>query len=311
MKKIISVVLMLTLVLSLAACGGGKDDIAKVGDSVITKKQVNDLAAVLAFSQNIDLKKFDAKVRKDVKIKLVSQMIDVEALKKYYEKKGKKVLTKQDIKNEKKFLKQAKKEKKFKDFLKKNKISDDVLNYIYESQFYPTQLKKDVEKELKDVKAKAKKEYENNKADYMDIKATASHILVKDKKIADEVYAQTQKGADFAELAKNYGTDGTKDKGGSLGTFGKGEMIPAFEKKVFSMKDGEISKPLKTQFGWHVIKCEKLEKNPQAFDVVENAIIQKLTNEAYEKKLKKIKADSDIEYYNDDYKDKKEKSAKK
>ena len=171
MKKISSVVLMLTLVLSLATCNSGKDDIAKVGDSVITKKQVNDLAAVLAFSQNIDLKKFDAKVRKDVKIKLVSQMIDVEALKKYYEKKGKKVLTKQDIKNEKKFLKQAKKEKKFKDFLKKNKISDDVLNYIYESQFYPTQLKKDVEKELKDVKAKAKKEYENNKADYMDIKA--------------------------------------------------------------------------------------------------------------------------------------------
>ena len=63
-------------------------------------------------------------------------MIDVEALKKYYEKKGKKVLTKQDIKNEKKFLKQAKKEKKFKDFLKKNKISDDVLNYIYESQAF-------------------------------------------------------------------------------------------------------------------------------------------------------------------------------
>ena len=77
------------------------------------------------------------------------------------------------------------------------------------------------------------------------------------------------------------------------------------------MKDGEISKFLKIQFGWHVIKCEKLEKNLQVFDVVENAIIQKLTNEAYEKKLKKIKADSDIEYYNDDYKDKKEKNAKK
>ena len=67
-------------------------------------------------------------------------------------------------------------------------------------------------------------------------------VPIKDKKIADEVYAQTQKGADFAELAKKYGTDGTKDKGGSLGTFGKGEMIPAFEKKVFSMKNGEISK---------------------------------------------------------------------
>ncbi|HDL86042.1 MAG TPA: tetratricopeptide repeat protein [Candidatus Acetothermia bacterium] len=83
----------------------------------------------------------------------------------------------------------------------------------------------------------------------------ASHILVKDLATANKVLDELNKGADFATLAKKYSIDtGTKDKGGDLGWFGRGRMVKAFEDAAFSMKVGEVSKPVKTQYGYHIIK---------------------------------------------------------
>ncbi len=97
----------------------------------------------------------------------------------------------------------------------------------------------------------------------------ASHILIKvdkngDKKAweaakekAEMVRKKALKGESFAELAKKYSDDpGSKNKGGELGYFTKGRMVPEFEKAAFSLKKGEISKPVKTAFGYHVIKLE-------------------------------------------------------
>ncbi|MGG3914365.1 foldase protein PrsA [Rossellomorea vietnamensis] len=83
----------------------------------------------------------------------------------------------------------------------------------------------------------------------------ASHILVDDEKTAKEVKAKLDDGGDFAELAKEYSTDTSNaDSGGELGYFGKGEMVAEFDDKAFSMKKGEISEPVKTEFGYHIIK---------------------------------------------------------
>ncbi|CAN7524299.1 foldase protein PrsA [Rossellomorea sp. LjRoot5] len=83
----------------------------------------------------------------------------------------------------------------------------------------------------------------------------ASHILVDDEKTAKEVKKKLDDGGDFAELAKEYSTDTSNaDSGGELGYFGKGEMVEAFDDKAFSMKKGEISEPVKTEFGYHIIK---------------------------------------------------------
>ncbi len=305
MKKIIAIVLTLTLIFSFTACSKG--DIVKVDKTVITEKQVDELANVLAFSQGIELSKIGKDVQKEVKQKLVSQLVEVELIKAYYEKKGKKVVTEKNLKDEKKFIKDAKKEAKFKKFIKENKIPDSTLAYIYESQFYPRQINTDLEKTFKDMDKKAKAVYDKNMDDYMDIQATASHILVKDKKVAEDIYKQATSGADFAALAKKYGTDGTKDNGGSLGTFGSGQMVPDFEKAVFKMKDGEISKPVKTEFGWHVIKCDKLEKKQKTFDEVKIEIIQQLKLDAYAKKIKDLKKEFVVKYYNDDFNTEKDK----
>ncbi|MCC3704739.1 peptidylprolyl isomerase PpiC [Rouxiella badensis] len=84
--------------------------------------------------------------------------------------------------------------------------------------------------------------------------ASALHILVDDEKKANELLAQLQQGADFQELARKHSNCPSKRDGGSLGEFRKGDMVPAFDKVVFS---GELLKPLgpvKTQFGYHLIK---------------------------------------------------------
>lgn len=83
----------------------------------------------------------------------------------------------------------------------------------------------------------------------------ASHILVDDEATAKEIAAKLAAGGDFAELAKEYSTDtASAENGGELGYFGAGEMAEAFEKAAFAMKAGEISEPVKTDYGYHIIK---------------------------------------------------------
>ncbi|MDZ4181532.1 MAG: peptidylprolyl isomerase, partial [Candidatus Cloacimonadaceae bacterium] len=76
---------------------------------------------------------------------------------------------------------------------------------------------------------------------------------------ADNIYNQAVAGANFAELAERYSEDpGSGKQGGSLGVFGKGQMVPEFEQAAFALKPGEISKPVRTSFGWHVIRCDSI-----------------------------------------------------
>lgn len=87
--------------------------------------------------------------------------------------------------------------------------------------------------------------------------AQARHILVPDLKTAQKVEADLKSGKDFAAEAKQYSTDpGSRDKGGELGWFRKGQMVPAFEQYAFSAPIGKISAPIKSPFGYHIIDVE-------------------------------------------------------
>lgn len=91
----------------------------------------------------------------------------------------------------------------------------------------------------------------------------ARHILVADEAAANVIYKQLLKGTDFAGLAKVLSIDtGSKDKGGDLGWFGRGKMVPEFEDAAFSMKVGEISKPIKSTYGYHIIQVLGHEVRP-------------------------------------------------
>lgn len=80
------------------------------------------------------------------------------------------------------------------------------------------------------------------------------HILVASKALADDIHGQLSDGADFATLAKKYSTDSSKDVGGTL-TIRKGETVPQFEKTALALKVNELSEPVKTRFGWHIIQA--------------------------------------------------------
>ncbi len=88
----------------------------------------------------------------------------------------------------------------------------------------------------------------------MSTKVRASHILVEKQSQALKVLEELKAGADFKELAKKYSTCPSGKKGGDLGQFDRGQMVREFEQAAFALKTGQISEPVKTQFGYHLIK---------------------------------------------------------
>jgi foldase protein PrsA len=93
----------------------------------------------------------------------------------------------------------------------------------------------------------------------------ARHILVPDLKTAEKVEADLRKGANFADEAKKYSIDpGSKEKGGELGFFRQGQMVPAFDKAAFSLPVGQISAPVKSPFGYHIIQVEERQPGQKA-----------------------------------------------
>lgn len=111
--------------------------------------------------------------------------------------------------------------------------------------------------EIKVTDKELKEAYNNAKPEMK-----ARHILVADEKTAKEVRAKLDKGEDFAKLAKQYSKDtGSAQKGGDLGWFGAGKMVPEFENAAYKLKKNEISEPVKSQYGYHIIQLlDKKEK---------------------------------------------------
>src|SRR5699024_6649239 len=98
----------------------------------------------------------------------------------------------------------------------------------------------------------------------------AQHILVDDEETANEVKEKIDNGEDFAELAKEYSTDeGSAENGGDLGYFSRGDMVPAFEEKAFDMEVDEVSDPVQSQHGFHIIKVNDI-RDKEDFDSFED-----------------------------------------
>jgi peptidyl-prolyl cis-trans isomerase C len=127
----------------------------------------------------------------------------------------------------------------------------------------------------------------------------ARHILVKTEAEAKSVIADLDKGADFAGLAQKYSSDPSAASGGDLGYFGHDDMVKDFADAAFALPAGKYTTtPVKTEFGWHVIKVEDHRvSTPPGFDDARQEVSQLVAREAVETKLKELRSTAKIETY--------------
>ncbi|QHW30115.1 peptidylprolyl isomerase [Paenibacillus rhizovicinus] len=229
--------LILIVVLVKPPFGGGSDkkSVASVNGVSITKDQLYDQMVKLGGSQTVE------------------NMIQEELINQEADKAGVKI-TDADVNKEIDYIKkQFPTEADFESALQQNGMTLDDLKAQTPMQLT---IRKILEPKATVTEKDIEDYFKTNKAKYDQAEEVkASHILVATKEEADAILKQLNEGADFATLAKEKSTDGSKDAGGDLGFFGKGVMDPAFEKAAFALKVGETTKePVKTQFGYHIIK---------------------------------------------------------
>ena len=129
----------------------------------------------------------------------------------------------------------------------------------------------------------------------MGMEYDASHILVETEEAAVNLIDKLQAGADFVELAKEFSTGPSGPGGGALGWFGLGMMVPPFEAAIVAMEKGAISSPVKTDFGWHVIKLNDTRAiSAPALGEVRSEIIAELQRTAIEGQIEELRQQATI-----------------
>lgn len=309
-------------VLLLTGCGGGLPSgaLAKVGDATITQEQfdakMKEIVAQLA-AQAPD------KAKDPAGYKLLEQrVLDYMVTLKIAETKApslKVTVTDKDVQDQ---VDQAKAmfgndQTKFDAALKQQNITLEQLKTSFRERTLLTKVAEAVTKDITIPDANIKKYYDEHLAEFkQDESRTARHILFSpgggtpdaggkytDAQWADalakaeKARQEILKGADFAAKAKELSNDtGTKDQGGDLGVVQKGTMVPEFETSVFSLKKGELSEPIKTQYGYHLIQVTEITPAAQqTFDQVKDKIKTQLLDPkkaaAWEAWLAKMKTE--------------------
>ncbi|TJX14176.1 peptidylprolyl isomerase [Tissierella creatinini] len=145
--------------------------------------------------------------------------------------------------------------------------------------------------------------YEDNKEKYKkQALVQASHILVDDESKANDILTELNGGLDFGEAAKNYSSCSSKEQGGDLGEFSKGQMVAEFDSAAFGMEEGQVSAPVKTQFGYHIIKVTK--KTPESIssfeeveDQVNGEVMRIKQQQVYLDKVNELKGKYEVQIF--------------
>jgi peptidyl-prolyl cis-trans isomerase C len=197
-------------------------------------------------------------------------------------------------------------QKAYEQALKQNNITEEELRQDIRENLPVQKVQAKVSDDVEPTDEEIQKYYEKNKEAQFTTpeKVCVSHILfAKDQKEkAEDVKKQLEDGSDFAKLAKQYSQDpGSAEKGGDLGCLGKGETVPPFEEAAFAADKGEIVGPVKTQFGYHLLKVtETKPKQTRSLSEVEPQIRSQLASEqqseAFSKWLDEQKKKRDVQY---------------
>jgi parvulin-like peptidyl-prolyl isomerase len=262
-------VLLLALVASLAlvACGSGSSApevppgaIAVVGDKTITKEQFNALMEQQKKSYQAKNQTFPAvgtPQYEDVKANVVRGLVEEREWELEAEAMGIKV-TDQEIATQLKQLKQQYfqgDEQKYQAELVKQGLTDQQVRDELRTRILSNKIFEAVTKSVNVTEADITNYYKQNSSNYQQPESRdVRHILVKTQSQAQDLYNRIKAGASFAALAKKYTQDQASKAAGGKFTAFKGRTVAPFDEFVFSAKNGELSKPIKTQYGWHIIQ---------------------------------------------------------
>ncbi|TAM59257.1 peptidylprolyl isomerase [bacterium] len=271
------------LSLSLAACSGGGGTLASVNGQKITKAQL------------------DSKLEASPGGKqMLGQLIQTALLDQYAKQKG---ITATDAETQKKIdeIKSRYPAGQFDALLKQQGLTMDDVKQIVTQQVL---LEKAVAPQVHVADGDVKAFFDKNHASYdRPEQVRARHILVPDLKTAQVVEQKLKQGQKFEDLAKEYSTDpGSKDKGGELGWFGKGQMVPAFQDAAFSLPIGQTSQPVKSPFGFHVIQVEERRPAQKATlantsDLIKQQLTQQQEAQLVPPFLSSLRTGAKIEIY--------------
>lgn len=192
---------------------------------------------------------------------------------------------------------------------KSNMSFETYRNEVLREQLLLLKLKKRIIVTM-DVDERALREiYEKEFSSEPELYFTASHIILQanesnDTEIKDAVtaiYKEVTEGKiTFAEAAKSYSQDGSAANGGTLGTFSARDMVPEFSERLAVMKEGEVSKPFRTRYGWHIVKLDKAEKHDpptynESYEMLRNIYYQRNVEKMFQTWLKKKRSESKID----------------
>lgn len=278
------VAMFLVLIISLTGCQKG-DIVAKIENESITKNELYDVLVEQNGNQVLDSliteKIIDLETKKQ-NIKVSDEDVEKELDKMKEQYGGEEALSMAMMQYGLDM-----------DALKENVKTNLKIKMLLEPEIEITE--EDISDYFKENKEKFDKSEQVN----------ARHILVETEEEANEISNKLESGEDFAELAKEYSKDpGSKTAGGDLGFFGKGEMAKEFEETAFSLKKNEVSKPIKSEHGYHIIEVlekkeeEKAKLEDVKEDIQEMILQQKITTEFpgwYEKKVEEYKVENYLE----------------
>lgn len=204
-------------------------------------------------------------------------------------------------------------EEAFQDALAQQNLTlEEIERNIAEQIIIEEILESDVLAEARVDEAAAREFYEDNPSFFeTPDQVRASHILLltqgatederaEARETIETILSELQDGGDFEALAREYSEDGTAERGGDLGFFGRGQMVPEFEQAAFDLSVGETSGVVETQFGFHIVRVtDRMEAGTQSFDEVRGQIEQFLGQEvqqnAFESYIERLREDAEIE----------------
>lgn len=242
---------------------------------------------------------------KDFTLRLVDSIIQEELLSQEAKKQSLKIDESELKNNVDQWKNSITKDTTAKEYYEKNGITEEVVTDIFKEQMNISALEANYTKNNPVTQAEIDKYYNEHKSEYTNAQVKASHIIIKTqnddgtemsqdkvdsaKKQIDEIYKKIKAGEDFAKLAKQYSQDASKDAGGDLGFFSKGQMVKEFEEVAFSMKVGEVSEPFKTKYGYHVVKLTDKKEDTTDPKQVKEFLKGTLQQEKFNKYVEELK----------------------